>query len=317
MPTIAPCLWFDDQAEQAAKLYTGLFPDSSITGTSHYPESFDNPSEKPRGSVMTVEVELAGTPFTLLNGGPHVTPNPSISFILNFDPSRDPEARERLDATWEALMPDGQVRMPLDTYPFSKRYGWIEDRFGVNWQLMLTDPEGEARPFLVPSLMFVGDVAGRAEEAIELYTSLFEDGRRGTEARYPAGMEPEVEGTLMFADFKIAGQWIACMDSANPGHAFSFNWGVSLQILCEDQDEIDRYWEALTADGGKESQCGWLQDTFGVSWQVVPTRLAEMMEAGEAGGKGYERAFQAMLEMEKLDLAALEAAFQGTDPGDL
>ncbi len=311
MPTLSPCLWFDDQAEQAAKLYASLFPDSSVTGTSHYPKTFDNPSEKPRGSVMTVEVELADTPFTLLNGGPHVTPNPSISFILNFDPSRDAEAREHLESTWETLAEDGIVRMPLDTYPFSERYGWIADRFGVNWQLMLTDPEGDERPFLVPSLMFVGDVAGHAEEAIERYTSVFDNAERGIEARYPPGMEPEVEGTLMFADFQIAGQWLACMDSANPGHEFGFNEGVSLQILCEGQDEVDRYWEALTAEGGEEGPCGWLKDTFGVSWQVVPANFIEMMKGGEDAGPGYERAFQAMLEMEKLDVAALEAAYRG------
>lgn len=311
MPTISPCLWFDDQAEQAAKVYTDLFPESRVTGTSRYPESFDNPSQKPRGSVMTVELEIAGTPFTLLNGGPQVRPNPSISFILNFDPSRDPEARENLDASWEALSQGGEVRMPLDTYPFSERYGWIEDRFGVNWQLMLTDPEGEQRPFLVPSLMFVGDVVGRAEEAIELYTSVFEDAQRGVEARYPPGMEPDKEGTLMFADFQIAGQWLACMDSAHE-HAFSFDWGVSLQVLCEDQAEVDHHWEGLRAGGGEAEACGWLKDRFGVSWQVVPTSFVERMRAGQDQGPGYERAFQAMLEMTKLDVATLEAAFEGS-----
>lgn len=311
MPTIAPCLWFDDEAEEAAAFYTGLFPDSRTAATSRYPESFDNPSEKPRGSVMTVEVELAGTPFTLLNGGPAFEPNPSISFILNFDPSRDPDAREHLDATWEALAPGGEVRMPLDTYPFSQRYGWLEDRFGVNWQLMLTDPEGDERPFIVPSLTFVGEVAGRAEEAIELYASVFDGSKRGIEARYGPDQPHDEEGTLMFADFMIEGQWLAAMDSAHPDHAFTFDEGVSLQVLCEGQTEVDRYWEALTADGGEESVCGWLEDPFGVSWQVVPTSFVEMMREGEAAGPGYERAFRAMLEMKKLDIAALEAAYDG------
>ncbi len=311
MPTIAPCLWFDDQAEEAAKVYTSLLPEATITATSRYPESFDNPSGKPRGSVMTVEIDVAGTPLTLLNGGPQARPNPSISFILNVDPSQDPEAREHLEATWEALISDGEVRMPLDTYPFSELYGWVEDRFGVNWQLMLTDPEGDPRPFLIPSLMFVGDVAGRAEEALELYTSVFQDAERGIEARYPPGMEPEQEGTLMFADVQLDGTWLAVMDSANPGHAFAFDWGVSLQVLCEDQAEVDRFWDGLREGGGQAEACGWLKDRFGVSWQVVPERFVEMMRGGEAGGEGSERAFQAMLEMEKLDLAELEAAYAG------
>lgn len=309
MPTIAPCLWFDDQAEDAVALYIGLFPDSRIAAASRYPESFDNPSEKPRGSVMTVAVELAGTPFTLLNGGPAFEPNPSISFILNFDPSQDPKARENLEATWEALSEGGESLMALDEYPFSDLYGWVQDRFGVSWQLILSDPEGEDRPFLVPSLMFVGDVVGRAEAAIDFYTSVFENSRRGATARYPSGMEPDQEGTLMFADFTLDGEWFACMDSAQE-HDFTFNEGISLQVLCTDQDEVDHYWDALTADGGEEGQCGWLTDRFGVSWQVVPTSFVEMMKAGEAG---YERVFKAMLDMKKLDIEALEAAYDG-DP---
>lgn len=307
MPTISPCLWFNDQAEEAAAFYTDLLPNSSTTGTTRYPTGVDNPSEKPPGSVLTVEFELAGVPFTALNGGPDFTPNPSISFMLNFDPSQDPDARESLEATWEALSDGGTPLMPLDEYPFSELYGWVQDRFGVSWQLILSDPEGEDRPFLVPSLLFVGDVVGRAEEAMDVYTAVFENARRGETARYPAGMEPEQEGTLMFADFTLDDQWFACMDSAQE-HDYTFSEGISLQILCANQDEVDHYWDALTADSGEEGPCGWLTDRFGVSWQVVPRSLVEMMTAGEAG---YERAFEAMLEMKKLDIEALEEAFDG------
>lgn len=309
MPTVSPCLWFDDQAEEVTAFYTGVLPDSTITATSRYPQGFDNPSEKPRGSVMTVEFELAGVPFTALNGGSVFAPNPSISFMLNFDPSQDPQARENLEATWEALSKDSAALMPLDTYQFSELYGWVQDRFGVSWQLILSNPEGEDRPFLVPSLMFVGDVAGRAEEAMDFYTSVFENAHRGITARYPPGMEPEQEGTLMFADFLLDGQWLACMDSAQK-HDFNFNEGISLQILCTDQAEVDHHWDALAADGGEEGLCGWLTDQFGVSWQVVPTSLVEMMTAGEVG---YERVFKTMLDMKKLDIEALEMAYRG-DP---
>ena len=306
MTSISPCLWFDDQAEAAAACYTDLFPDASITGTARYPEHVENPSGKPPGSVMTVAFEVAGVPFTALNGGPTIAPNPSISFMLHFDPGRDPEAREHLEATWEALSAGGSPLMPLDEYPFSDLYGWVEDRFGVSWQLILSDPEGEDRPFLVPSLLFVGDVAGRAEEAMDWYTTVFEDARRGATARYPPGMAPEREGTLMFADFTLAGQWFACMDSAQE-HEFAFGEGISLAVRCADQDEADHYWEALAADGGEAGQCGWLEDRFGVSWQVVPERVDELLAAGDAGA---ERAFEAMLGQQKLDLAALEAAYR-------
>ena len=304
--SISPCLWFDDRAEEAATFYTDVFPDASVTGTTRYPENVDNPSKKPRGSVMTVEFEIAGVAFTALNGGPGFTPNPSISFILNFDPSQNPQAREDLQVIWDVLSEGGTPLMPLDEYPFSDRYGWIQDRFGVSWQLILSDAEEDDRPFLVPSLMFAGDVVGRAEEAMRFYTSVFEQADRGETVRYPAGMEPDQEGTIMFADFTLNEQWFACMDSAQE-HEFSFDEGVSLQILCSDQDEVDYFWDALTADGGEEGPCGWLTDTFGVSWQVAPAMLREMIHADDPGS---ERVFQAMLGMQKLDIAGLESAYQ-------
>lgn len=309
MASIAPCLWFNNEAEQAAKVYTRLLPNSRIKGTSRYPERIDNPANKPQGSIMTVEAELAGRPFTLLNGGPNVEPNPSLSFILNFDPSMDPKARENLDAAWAALSLEGDVLMPLDSYPFSERYGWIQDRFGISWQLILTDPEGDERPFIVPALLFTGNVAGRAEEAMSFYTNVFDDANEGLVARYPPGMEPEQEGTIMFADFTLEEQWFACMDSAQE-HDFAFNEGISLQILCEDQATIDRYWDALIADAGKAGPCGWLKDPFGVSWQILPTHLIDMISDDNPGSK---RAFQAMLEMNKLDLPTLETAYEGTN----
>lgn len=158
-----------------------------------------------------------------------------------------------------------------------------------------------------------GDVAGRAEEAMDFYISVFENAHRGETARYPAGVEPDQEGTLMYADFALNDQWFACMDSAQ-AHDFNFDEGISLQILCEDQDEVDYYWDALPADGGEESQCGWLTDRYGVSWQVVPTRFVEMTKEGVGEQTGYERALEAMLDMQKLDIGVLETAFRsGSD----
>lgn len=306
---IAPCLWFDDEAEEAARFYTDLLPDSRVVSVSRYPKSFDTPGGKPRGSVLTVEFEIAGTPFTALNGGPAFEKNPSVSFFLNFDPSRDPKAREKLDATWERLAEGGTPLMPLDKYPFSERYGWIQDRFGVSWQLILSDPSGEERPFVVPCLLFTGEKAGRAEEAIRFYTSVFPDSKQGLVARYGPDQEHDKEGTIMYADFTLGAQWFAAMDSAL-AHGFGFNEGISLQVPCRDQEEVDRYWQRLT-EGGEEGPCGWLKDRFGVSWQVVPIRFMEMIEEGEAGQEGYERAFQVMLEMKKLDVGQLEKAYTG------
>src|SRR5262249_19536660 len=158
----------------------------------------------------------------------------------------------------------GSPLMPLDKYPFSERYGWGQDRYGLSWQLLLSDPGREPRPFVQPSLMFTGKVAGRAEEAIDYYTSVFKDGQRGITTRYGKGMEPDKEGTLMFADFQVQGTWLAAMDSARP-HDFAFNEAVSFMIPCESQADIDYFWAKLSAVPQAE-QCGWLKDKFGLSW---------------------------------------------------
>lgn len=302
MQKIVPNLWFDSEAETAAKLYTEAFAEAKILGVERYPKAAEEVSGKPAGSVMTVEFSMGGYKIVGLNGGPIFRPNPLMSFIVNFDPGKDKEARAKLDRAWEKLSEGGKVLMELDKYFFSEYYGWVEDRFGVSWQLILTDPKGDERPLIVPSIMFVGKVAGRAEEAMKFYLSVFRESKLGSVNRYPAGSEPDKEGTLMYADFQIEKQWFATMDSARE-HQFQFNEGVSLMILCKDQEEIDYYWEKLT-EGGEESQCGWLRDKFGFSWQVVPEGFEEMMkEPGMA-----EKGMAAFLKMKKIEIAELKRA---------
>src|SRR5437763_802390 len=222
MQKITPHLWFDTEAKEAAEFYTSLLPDSKVTNITTLHDT-------PSGDCDIVSFELAGQPFMAISAGPLFTFNPSVSFILNFDPSKDKNARVNLDRLWEQLSEGGTALMPLATYPFSERYGWIQDKYGLSWQLMHTNPTGEERPFIIPSLMFTGNIAGHAEEAIEFYGAVFKGSRRGTTARYPQGMEPDQEGTLMFADLSLQGTWFAAMDSAR-GHTFAFNGAVSLPI---------------------------------------------------------------------------------------
>jgi predicted 3-demethylubiquinone-9 3-methyltransferase (glyoxalase superfamily) len=299
---IVPCLWFDDQAEEAARFYTSIFPDSRVTAVSRYPTSFDNPGGKPRGSVLTVEFDLAGSPFTALNGGPHYRPNPTISF---FAYTGTVEETERI-AT--ALARGGTFLMELAEYPWSPRYAWVQDRYGVSWQVMLApgDPLGQR---IVPCLMFCGDVHGRAEEALAMFAEVFPAGAVEALERYTAAEGPE--GTIKHGRADLGGQPLVAMDS-HLEHDARFGEGVSLQVYCRDQADVDHFWAGLT-DGGEESVCGWLKDRFGVSWQVVPTAFIEMVKAGESSGSGYERAFRAMLEMKKLDIAALQAAADGAE----
>lgn len=307
MQKIIPNLWFDKEAEEAAAFYVAAFKEGSVGTVTRYGKSGAEVSGQPEGSVLTVDFSIHGYRFVALNGGPLFSFTPAISFMVNFDPSRDPQAREHLDELWQTLSEGGQALMPLQEYPFSKRYGWIQDKYGVTWQLMLTDPAGEERPFIIPSLLFTGDVYGKAEEAIDTYVTLFEDAKAGTMARYPAGLEHDREGTVMFADFMLAGQWFAAMDSGY-AHAFTFTEAISLMVSCETQEEIDRFWQTLSAVP-KAEQCGWLKDAYGVSWQIIPASLDALM--ADPDPAKAERAMQALFKMKKIDIAALEEAAEG------
>lgn len=303
MQNITPHLWFDKEAKKAAGFYTSLFPNSEINNTTTLQNT-------PSGDTDIVTFTLSGHPFMAISAGPLFKFNPSVSFIVNFDPSKDDNAGESIDMLWNKLSSGGSVLMPLQEYPFSKRYGWVQDKFGLSWQLMLTDPGGEERPFIIPSLLFTKGNAGRAEEAIKFYLSVFSgNGREGTKLgslqRYGKGQEPDKEGTVMFADFTLLGNWFAAMDSAQE-HKFVFNEAISFMVPCDTQSEINYYWEKLSAVPEAE-QCGWLKDKFGVSWQITPTAMNRMMEKGTP--EQIARVTQAFLPMKKFDLAALERAY--------
>jgi predicted 3-demethylubiquinone-9 3-methyltransferase (glyoxalase superfamily) len=300
MEKIVPHLWFDTEAKEAAEFYTSLFPQSEVTNVTTLKGT-------PGGDTDVVSFKLWGCSFMAISAGPLFTFNPSISFMVNFDPSQDPDAKTRIDEVWAKLSEDGKVLMPIDTYPFSERYGWIQDKYGLSWQLILTKPEGDERPLIIPSLLFVGDVYGKAEEAITFYASVFRNAKAGEIARYGAGQEPDKEGAVMFGEVKLEGQWFVAMDSARE-HNFAFNEAISFIVYCDTQEEIDYYWEKLSAVPESE-QCGWLKDKFGVSWQIVPTAMNEMMNNKDE--KKLARVTEAFLKMKKFDIAELQKAFEG------
>lgn len=300
MKYIVPHLWFDKEAKEAAAFYTSLLADSKITHTSTIHDT-------PSGDCDIVSFTLAGQPFMAISAGPVFKFNPSISFMLNFDPSRDAHAVENIDIVWKKLSEGGTVLMEIQEYPFSKRYGWIQDKYGLSWQLILTNPEGEERPVVVPAILFGGEICGRAEEAINFYTSVFKESKKGMMAKYGPGQDLNKEGTVMFADFKLQGTWFAAMDSAYE-HKFALNEAVSFIVKCEDQVEIDYYWEKLSAHPESE-QCGWLKDTFGVSWQITPKLMDEMM--GKGSPEQQERVTKVFLKMKKFDIAKLKQAYEG------
>lgn len=301
MQKIVPHLWFDKEAKQAAAFYTSVFDGGNIISSTVLRNT-------PSGNCDLITFQIEGQEFMCISAGPYFKLNPSISFFVNVDPAREANPKEKINRLWAALSEGGKVLMPLGEYSFSKWYGWVEDKFGVSWQLILTDPAGEPRPTIVPSMLFVGDVYGKAEEALNFYVSVFAqkdpNAKAGLLAHYPEGMEPEKPDTLMFGDFQLHGQWFAAMDSAQD-HTFAFSEAVSLVVRCETQEEIDYYWEKLSAVPAAE-QCGWLKDRFGVSWQIVPTMMDEVMQSGDE--EKIARVTKAFLGMKKFDIAELRKA---------
>jgi predicted 3-demethylubiquinone-9 3-methyltransferase (glyoxalase superfamily) len=298
MQKIVPHLWYDGEAETAVRHYVDLVPGSAVGSIVRYPEAGREIHGQEPGSVMTVDFRLGDTELLALNGGPHFKFTPAISLFVVL------EDRGAVDRLWQGLIEGGTARMPLDRYDWSERYGWVEDRWGLNWQVALGKHADVGRT-ATPSLLFGGKSAGNAGPAIEHYVSVFPGATVDGIMRYDgSGKDPA--GTVVHGQFRIDGQAIMAMDSVEAD--FPFNEAVSLLVNCEDQAEIDRLWAALSAVPQAEA-CGWLRDRFGVAWQIAPRVLGEMMTSGDRAA--VERVTAAFMKMKKLDLAALERAFAG------
>ena len=297
MQKITPFLWFNTQAEEAIKRYTSIFKNSKIDSINRYPdEPLEGPMKGMEGKVITGVFELAGQQFMALDGGPAFKFTPAASFFVNCDSVTE------VDQIWSKLSDGGKVLMELDKYPFSERFGWLEDKYGLSWQINF----GARSQKITPFLMFVGQQHGKAEQAMKLYTSLFENSRIENVMRYGAGEEGEA-GTVQHAVFQLDGQEFMAIDS-NAAHAFTFTEATSFYVECESQDELDRLWNKLSADP-KAEQCGWLKDQFGVSWQIIPKALPELMN--DPDPVKSRRVMEAMLQMKKIDIAGLKKAYAG------
>ncbi|ASS47960.1 MAG: hypothetical protein A3D31_01285 [Candidatus Fluviicola riflensis] len=270
---IYPCFWFDTQGKEAATFYCSLFDDAKIT------------SENP----MVVMWELHGKKFMHLNGGPIFTITPAISMFVTC------ETDQEIESLWEKLLDGGEAMMPLGSYPWSGKYGWVKDKFGLTWQLMLGQIPPHAEK-IHPVFLFSNEQYGKAREALDHYAAIFPNSTLYEQQLYEAG-EGQPEGNLKFAHFNLNGAFFAAMDG--PGEN-TFSEGFSLVVNCDTQEEIDHYWNALT-EGGEESQCGWLKDKFGVSWQIVPSVLEQLMSDPEKSG----RVAQAFMKMKKMDIKTL------------
>lgn len=291
---IVPHLWFDNEAQEAVDYYMQTFPESEIISDVTF-------TDTPSGDAKQLTFNVFGYKFMAINAGPYFTKNPSISFTVLFKQSE----AALLDKVWTALAHNGKIMMELGAYDFSEKYGWLEDQFGVSWQLLITDQPFDDR--IRPSFMFINDNVGRAEEAINYYTSVFKNSGDISKFYYPEGMEPDKPDTLAHAEFKLEEQYFVALDSAHK-HEFNLNEGISLMLFLEDQQEIDYYWDKLSAVPEAE-QCGWVKDQFGVSWQIVPKIMDQMAEEGTP--EQISNVTKAFLKMKKFDVETLIKAYEG------
>ncbi|MBK1897078.1 VOC family protein [Chryseobacterium paridis] len=280
---IFPCLWCDGNAKESAAFYCKVF-NGEITA--------DTP--------VVMNIDLFGQKLMLLDGGPQFEKNPSISFMVIC------ETEDEVQKYWDQLIEGGSALMALDSYPWSKKFGWVSDRYGVNWQLFFGEKDGEQK--IVPTLMFMHGNNGKAMEAMKFYTQTFPNSKIRNVLQYKDGGEPnETPENVQHASFSIDGYNLYCMDSSYD-HKFDFNEGVSIVIMTDDQAQTDQLWNTLISDGGRESMCGWLKDKYGVSWQIVPKRLIQLINDSDQGKA--QKVMQAMMQMQKIIIEDLETAYK-------
>ncbi len=294
---IIPNLWFNDNGSEAIELYKRVFAHVEIHRTEYYTKAGKEEHGHNAGDTLTILFSIEGFYFVALNGGAPFRPNPSISFMVTVN------SKEEVDRIWNILSEGGETLMPLDSYPFNEHYGWLNDQYGVSWQIGYDETAESAR--ITPSLLFVKEQAGNAKPALEYYTSLFPDSKIEMTSEYGEGAEPNQPDWINYGVASVIGQHIIAMDSALE-HTFHFDEGVSLMVTFDTQEEVDHYWDELTKDG-EESVCGWLKDKFGVNWQIVPAEFNEMYETGTPAQ--VEALTVAFMKMRKLDARELRKVF--------
>ncbi|MDR2206395.1 MAG: VOC family protein [Flavobacteriaceae bacterium] len=276
---IFPCLWFAGNAEEAAEFYTKIFSGNITVNM-----------------LPIFHIEIFGQKIMLLNGGSQFQKNPSISLMITCSDKIE------VQKYWNKLSENGTPLMPLDSYPWSKKYGWIQDKFGVSWQFYLAE-NSEHSQKLVPTLMFINENKGKAQKAMDFYTQTFPNSKIGNVLKYGENENNEPAENVQHADFSIDGYTLYCMDSSFE-HQFNFNEGISMIVMTNTQQQTNFLWDSLISEGGKESMCGWLKDRFGLSWQIIPKKLIELLN--DKNPDKVQKAQQALMKMKKIVIADLE-----------
>lgn len=293
MQKIIPYLWCDNQAEEAAMFYTSIFNNSKIINVYRYGKAGAEIADRAEGSVISSTFELEGEKFVAFNGGPQFHFTPAVSFFINC------QTPEEIQQLWAKFLGGGTILMPLQKYPFNELFGWLVDQFGVSWQFGISDRS----PKIVPFLIFTGEQNGKAEEAMNLYISLFED---STINQIEYNEEHERTGmSIKQAVFSLNGQKFMCIDSYMD-HPFTFTPAISFFVNCKSQQEVDQLWDKLS-ENGEIQQCGWLKDKFGLSWQIIPVALGELLE--NSNEEQSERIMETLFAMNKIEITKLKKAY--------
>ncbi|TCB38077.1 VOC family protein [Acinetobacter sp. ANC 4910] len=263
--TIYPALWFDNQALEAFEFYCSVFPNSMIL--EHNP--------------TVVKASLSNQCFIGINGGPYFLPNPAISFTVICD------SRQEITALWQKLILGGASLIDLGHYSWNAYYGWVQDQFGYTWQLQLNNRD-KTQQHIIPNLLFCGIHQNQCSQALQYYQKIFPEFQRHQLLRYSSG---DLKGKIQNSIFSLNHLKFIAKDSPDL-HIFDFNESVSFVIPCKTQQEIDYYWNYFT-EHGSESWCGWCKDVFGISWQVIPDNLAQILAT-------HPQAYSTLTRMKKI-----------------
>lgn len=294
MNTFMPHLWFDHHALEAATFYVSLFDNAEIYRYYTIPAT-------PSGDAIAVNFRIENMDIGALDGGPFFKMNPSVSLMVSC------HTKEEVNHLYENLKQGGRILMPLDAYPFSDWYVWVEDRYGLSWQLIL-EPEGY--PKLRLNLLFADKVCGKAEKALQSYINIFPNAHIKAITYYDEGEAQDTRARLKYSELQLEDIELVLMDHGFGGEE-NFTEALSIIVNCDNQKEIDTYWEKLSKVPEAEA-CGWCKDDYGVSWQIVPRDFDDIFFEEDA--QTCLRYTLALLEMKKLDIQALDNARYGRKP---
>lgn len=290
MHKIHPSLCFSNNIKQAVDFYISVFKNSSIKKIAYYGEDAAKATGQKSGDILSIEFEIENQVFLAI-GGTDFKFSPALSFSVYCEDEKE------INSLWEKLSKNGPVLMELQKYPWAEKYGWCTDAYGLSWQLII----GKSEQKITPSFLFVNELFGKGEEAIKFYTSLFKNSKIKNIHR------DQNSNTVMHATFILDGESFVLMEGAGKEHKHTMTPATSFIINCEDQKEIDYFWDKFS-EKGTPNVCSWIQDQYGISWQVVPSTLGAMV--ADPDQRKSQNVMNAVMSMSKLNVETLISAYQ-------